>query len=421
VNSSTELTTIVPASLLASPGVSRVRLENYDPMGDGPNRRSNSLDFRISQAQPSPPPPLAVTGFSATGSMGVPRTGHSAALLRDGSVLVVGGWGRTDFAPGAELFDPSRETFASTGNPVTLRVGATATLLSDGRVLVVGGWGSCTTSCPRLSKLSSAELYDPGTRTFSATGSMAVPRVLHTSTRLADGRVLIAGGMTGGGVGTAIAEAEIFDPDAGTFVPVGSMGSGRADHTATLLASGKVLIVGGWNGHPPDAADDPPWDPLFVELFDPSSGSFSPGGTDSTTRGRHGSVRLWDDRVLVVGGVWDIQNRHEQPRAPAYAELFDPATAGFSALGSVHFSQRLFTFTDLSGRQVLVAGGIDAAGSAVATASVIDAASRSVSAASGMQTARVNHTASRLLDGRVLVTGGDDAHGFVHSSAELFR
>jgi hypothetical protein len=161
---------------------------------------------------------------------------------------------------------------------------------------------------------------------------MANARILHTATLLNDGKVLIAGGTRdGGGGGAAIASAELYDPTTGTFSLTGSMKSDRAQHTATLLANGEVLVAGGWNGHAADAADDPPWDPLFAELYDPSSGTFKYAGSMSTTRIGHTATRLTDGKVLLLGGIFSVQNIHTRLPAPRYAEIFDPATQTFQA------------------------------------------------------------------------------------------
>jgi phosphatidylserine/phosphatidylglycerophosphate/cardiolipin synthase-like enzyme len=121
----------------------------------------------------------------------------------------------------------------------TARYGQTATLLADGRVLIVGGADGSTV-------LASAELYDPATGTFSPTGSLTTARYNHTATLLADGRVLIVGGGSiSNGAGAVLASAELYDPKTSSFSPTGTMSTGRYDHTATLLADGQVLIVGG--------------------------------------------------------------------------------------------------------------------------------------------------------------------------------
>ena len=116
--------------------------------------------------------------------------------------------------------------------------GHTATLLQDGRVLVVGNGGETSPSS------RAADLYDPATGRFSKTGSMKTGRWLHTATLLQDGRVLILGGRSPQGLG--LHSAEIYDPRSGTFSSAGSMREGRQQHTATLLPDGRVLIAGGF-------------------------------------------------------------------------------------------------------------------------------------------------------------------------------
>jgi hypothetical protein len=352
------------------------------------------------------------SGFTLIGSMSAARSGHIATLLANGKVLIVGG------DDSAELFDPASETFTSTGKMTTLRYGPTATLLANGMVLIVGGFGPGTSQLPRL---SSAELYDAGSGTFTATGSMAVSRVLHTATLLDDGRVLIAGGTdASGGGGAATATAELYDPSTGTFTLTGSMASERAHYTATLLASGKVLIVGGWNGHAADAADDPPWDPLFAELFDPLSASFTASGSMSTTRIGSSAIRLANGKVLVLGGVPSLQNVHQQPQDPQYAEIYDPPAGTFSSAGNFTLSRSGYTATLLTNGTVLIAGG-EQAGVAVTSAELLDPTTGTLSLTGGLVIARKGHTATRLKDGRVLVTGGTDRSGEAVSSAELYH
>jgi hypothetical protein len=349
------------------------------------------------------------SGFTETASMSEPRSGHAATLLADGRVLIVGGGVGGDAS--AELFDPSKGTFAPTGSMTTPRYGATATLLSSGKVLITGGFG------PE----DGSELYNPSIGTFSETGSMAVPRILHTATLLNNGKVLITGGMDrSAGDGAAVQSAELYDPSTGTFSLTGSMLTDRAQHTATLLHSGEVLIAGGWNGHLDDAADDPPWDPLFAELFDPSNGTFRSIGSMSTTRISHKAVSLSDGKVLMLGGIPIPQNIHEQLPAPAYAELYDPATGAFSPVTNVSLQQSGYTATLLTNGQVLIVGG-EEANTAVTSAELIDAANATLVATGSLVTARKGHTATRLNDGRILVTGGTDNNGNALATAEVYR
>jgi hypothetical protein len=353
------------------------------------------------------------SGFTETGSMNTPRSGHTATLLANGNVLIVGGPDAT-----AELFDPVTATFSLTGSMTTSRYGATAILLANGKVLITGGFGPGTSSLPRL---NSAELYDPLTGTFSATGSMADSRVLHTATLMNDGKVLIAGGTReGGGGGAAIASAELYDPATGNFATTGGMYTDRAEHTATLLASGEVLIAGGWNGHAADAADDPPWDPLFTELFDPSSGSFKASGSMSTTRIGHSGIRLANGKVLVLGGVLSLQNLHEQPPDPRYGELYDPVAGTFTPLGNVTVSPHGYTATLLRSGKVLLTGGEDLV-STVSTTELLDPNLGTLTSTGSLVTGRKGHTATLLRDGRVLVTGGTDSNGNALATAEGYE
>jgi hypothetical protein len=151
-----------------------------------------------------------------------------------------------------------------------------------GTVLIAGG----TTTESR------AELYDAQANTFQFTGSMTMPRWSHTATRLNDGRVVIVGGYTtapGTVSGSArTATAEIYDPATGQFSPAaGVMQQARSGHTATLLADGRVLIVGVVSA---------------TEIFDPSTATFSPGPALAVARLDHAAVLQWGGGVLVTGG-----------------------------------------------------------------------------------------------------------------------
>ena len=158
--------------------------------------------------------------WAATGGMNVARTvGFTATVLQNGQVLVAGGVeaGVTmTVTSGAELYNPATGTWAPTGSMTTARFGHTATLLPNGQVLVAGGDGACVNfSCPVL---ASAELYNPATGTWSATGSMTVARYGHTATLLPNGQVLAAGGASGS-TANAGSTAELYTPAAGTWPP----------------------------------------------------------------------------------------------------------------------------------------------------------------------------------------------------------
>jgi hypothetical protein len=184
--------------------------------------------------------------FTSTGNMASPRSEHTATLLANGRVLIVGGLASSSSNPlaMAEIYDPTTHAFTPTGNLVIGRFGHAAILLPDGRVLIIGG--GTGTSGARASVLT-AELYDPSTGSFSATGATAVDRGGSTATLLSDGTVLVAGG--GGST------AELYDPVTGTFSPTGGMEIGRAGHSATLLPGGMVLVAGGGSRFPLASAE----------------------------------------------------------------------------------------------------------------------------------------------------------------------
>lgn len=157
--------------------------------------------------------------------MSGPRADHTATLLRDGRVLVVGGF-PSGLHP-AEIFDPIALTW--TPSPIhATRYYHTATLLADGRVLVVGGIGG-----------NGAEIFDPASGTWSLTNPPIHERSRHTATLLDNGLVLVAGGAGSGNT------AELYDPATGTWFPTGNLNNGRSNHTATLLPTGQVLVAGG--------------------------------------------------------------------------------------------------------------------------------------------------------------------------------
>lgn len=277
--------------------------------------------------------PVSVA-FARGPRMSVDRVGgHSATLLRNGQVLIVGGWGLRP-TTSAELYDPAGDRIVITGSLRVPRADATATLLADGRVLIVGGYDGSE-------RLASAELYDPVARTFSTTGSMSTSRAGHAAVLLIDGRVLIVGGeRTRGAV---LNTAEVYDPSSGTFLPAGDMSVVRYKHAAVRLADGRVLVVGGSDARDGFGRYD------SAEVWDPKTRSFTAAGIMHSRRFKISLsvVRLNDGSVLVAGG------------APQ-AELFDPATRTFSLVpGDLGGSYAFSSATVLETGDVLVAGGYD--------------------------------------------------------------
>ncbi|MGB2673045.1 MAG: hypothetical protein WA829_01365 [Candidatus Acidiferrum sp.] len=288
--------------------------------------------------------------FEFAASMSIGRSGHTATLLKNGKVLMVGGWtGRYDIRRSAELYDPAMNTFAPTGNLVVERAGSTATLLADGRVLIAGGEDRGENA------LASAEIYDPAAGRFTLTGSMAEPRGAHTATALRDGRVLIVGGGSGHYPSQNVyRSAEIYDPATGKFTLTGEMSVGRHKHAAILLRRGRVLIVGG--------SDNRDWHGEYAsaEIYDPVAGTFTPTGVMKTTRFKLPSAvaLLPNGKVLVAGGG-------------PFAELYDETTGTFAMVpGSLGAARFFASATLLPGGKALIAGGYAESGGSLPATSV---------------------------------------------------
>lgn len=248
--------------------------------------------------------------FAPAGSLGTGRYSHTATLLKDGKVLVVGGEGPSAVLASAELYDPATRSFAAAENLATARSGHTATLLPNGKVLVAGGSAGGTS-------IAATELYDPATGSFSPTGSLGFARSRHSATLLLDGRVLVAGGS---GAGGDLTSGELYDPAAESFTSTGNLGFGRSDHSATLLSDGQVLVVAGFGPAGAGAGGRL----RSAERYDPATGVFASIGDLSVPRGAHMATRLADGKVLIAGGslagVTGVDSSLQS------ADLYDPAT-----------------------------------------------------------------------------------------------
>jgi lipopolysaccharide export system protein LptA len=280
------------------------------------------------------------------------------------------------------------------------RAGHTATLLPNGKVLIAGGFNG--------SYLASAELYDPTTRIFTQTRSMVAARSGHAATLLNNGKVLLAGGVGTGW--TFLADAELYDPATNTFAATGAMTTARESHTATLLKNGNVLIMGGHKGRRSAIT-------IYssAEIYSPANGTFSYTGNLTVRRHKHDATLLADGRVLIIGGSDERDGRGGS--AYRNAEVFNPTTGTFTAVGSMNAARYKLQGTTvlLNNGKVLVAGGAN-------RAEVFDPATNTFSVANGnMGTLRLFATATLLGNGQVLITGGYDDGQAVSANAWIYR
>jgi hypothetical protein len=283
--------------------------------------------------------------WSATTDMFQARAYPMVVKLNDGSVLVAGGAFNGVPIAAAERYSPDYGGWLQAGTMNSPRTQGTATLLNDGRVLVVGGGKA---AAPTYAATASAEIYDPATNTWTVAAPMSQPRALHTATLLNDGEVLVAGGATAytGGLGTVSASAEIYDPRADAWHAAAPMSVPRYFGSAARLATGQVLVAGGWS-----FTTD--FDPSLasVEIYDPAANHWAPTGSMSTGRARFGLVALADGRQLAVGGVGPTY------RMLATAETWDPASGSWEATGSLTAAVMWPAIGLLRDGRVVVAGG----------------------------------------------------------------
>jgi hypothetical protein len=302
----------------------------------------------------------------ATGALHSPRRLHTLTHLADGRILAAGGLNGSTGLFSAELFNPATGLWTPTGSLKAARWGHSATLLEDGSVLVTGG----STDRPGgggVTALRSAERFDPGPGPddgeWHPAQAMTDARTAHTAIRLANGFVLVVGGVTPVGAvdDPALAFCELYDPD-DKWTTTGSLLHGRRHHQATLLSGGAVLVTGGTAPGSPGTTPFDPFSQRTVERFDPTTGTWTEKGPMPSGRAFHRAVALPDDQLLVVGGA--ASDRDESGFRSAL--LYDTGQDRWAAFPGLRDGRWSFAALALADGGVLVAGGVARSGLAAA-------------------------------------------------------
>ena len=289
--------------------------------------------------------------FLPAGSTSEARYDHTATLLPDGRILVVGGYGNdASWLDSAELWDPATGEFSPAGELGLGRHAHSATLLPDGRVLIAGGYGG------EWEWLTAAEVWDPRTETFAPAGDLAQARWEHDAVLLPDGRVLVVGGAE---TITPRTLVEIWDPETGSFAPAGELVQGRTMHTTTVLEDGRVMVAAGYPG-------GEPWEVASVEIWDPATNTVTAGDPLEFARTAHSATLLPSGDVLIVGGT-------DTTGAELPAERWDQASEAFD-VADISTTQYGHTANLLPDGRVLLIGGLIVDQEASAAAELVDPA-----------------------------------------------
>ncbi len=372
-------------------------------------------------------PALLDPQWATTGNMVNVRLGHQATPITSGRVLVTGGYGAAGYSNASEIYQESSGTWAATFSMNSARYNHRMALNNAQTIVwVTGGFnGSSHLSTTEYFPLQGANGWGNGL-------AMNLARSSHSMTALADNRLLVAGGEFG--AATDIHQtAETLNLGGGIFWTfTGSMNYPHSRHTATRLADGKVFIAGGFGGD----ADHPCCHPGSneTEVFNPSTNAWAITAPLTCFQfGYDGAAALvGTNKVLLVGGYNENCDFYDTYRT---AMIYDPATNTWSTAAPMLKRRRWPAATTMTNGKVLVTGGYDygsgtlepgsPAEGAIAATEVYDPVSNywsstgdlhSSTPCTGSGCGRYAHTASFLANGRVLVTGGWSGFGFAPNS-----
>ncbi len=332
--------------------------------------------------------PIDVSAAWRTGTaMSATRQEFTMITLGNGKTLAAGGWSGSAYLSSAELYDPTTGLWTATGSMNGIRGGESeAVLLQDGRVLLVGGSGA--------GGGVNVEIYDPVAGTWSVTGSLNVTRRQFSINVLNDGRVLVAGNSA------CSATAEIYNPATGTWTATGSMINGRRYNVGALLTNGNVITV---NGRILDCTALNLTISETTELYNVAAGTWSSTGNTVIERQKHRIVTLLNGTPMVVGGGQD--NLDTTP----IAELYDVNTGTWTATGSMTAKKADFEMKVLPSGKVIMAGGTSTGSSTgqTNTSELYDNVAGTWSSAGTFTTARYFHRSAVLADGSFMIGGGN--------------
>ena len=308
--------------------------------------------------------------------LSVGRWGHTATLLEDGRVLIVGGQeSPSRRLDSAEIYDPAADTWTSAGSMSVARgLGHRATRLSDGRVLVTGD-----------SDEAIAEIYDPSSGQWSQAGVMTEARNFATSTLMGDGRVLVTGGVDATKAGQEpLSTVEVFDPETGEWTETASLKNEEFSHGAVPLQDGNVLVAGR----------------ELTQVYDFATNTWEDAGVPKRERSSGYPVTLLQDgRVLVTGGSFQPRRGIAAEAPIRNVEIYDPSASEWTRVADMNDARANHTAVLLQTADVLlVAGG---------ELQIYDPGADMWESAGNLTYPRdAYYTATVLPDGRVLIVGG---------------
>ena len=315
-----------------------------------------------------------------------------AVTLQSGKVIVFGSYLYTNVT---DSYDPATNSFTQVGNMNRGRRDFGTALLQNGKVLAIGGMYESGTT---YTSLATVEIYDPATETWSYTGSLNIARENPVVAVLQNGKVLVAGGYMRAPASTYLSSAEIYDPATGTFTYVNSMPQARGNATGALMSDGRVFVAGGYNptnGHMKSAVIYNPGLNTWTSVASQMNSVHSEGGSVT--------LLMTDGRMIVAGG-WNPSN------GVATIDIYNPATNTFVAAANLpqfNHGRGGVTGHVLDNGLVAFIGGSSGLGTIANTVVLYDPVANTMATeANTMATRRYNQATAKLANGSILIVGG---------------